>query len=96
MMSDRIFVGVYPEGLVYADRAREVAGDYARLAFQPYDTLEPDYARDIPSDVRPSLERLIRGVQARRGERFSRSESQPEHDVILGAPSGSYCLLSRR
>jgi hypothetical protein len=29
----RLFIGGYPHGIIYADRPREVAGDYKRLGF---------------------------------------------------------------
>src|SRR3546814_11285018 len=36
-MDQRIFSGIYPAGIVYADRTRQKGGDYARLAFLPYE-----------------------------------------------------------
>lgn len=44
---DRLFSGVYPCGIVYADRYREKGGDYARLAFLPYDTLQLSMPKTI-------------------------------------------------
>lgn len=38
--NDRLFIGMYPEGIVYADRGREEHGDYMRVAFLPYSTLK--------------------------------------------------------
>jgi len=36
---DRLFIGVYPEGIVYADRYVQPHGDYKRLAFLSYRSL---------------------------------------------------------
>src|SRR3546814_11083186 len=45
-MDQRIFSGIYPAGIVYADRTRQTGGDYARLAFLPYDTLALAFSTD--------------------------------------------------
>jgi hypothetical protein len=37
---DPLFIGLFPTGFSYADRTREEQGDYKRIAFLPYDTLE--------------------------------------------------------
>src|SRR4051812_49130421 len=37
--AERLFIGLLPCGVVYADRLQEVERDYKRLAFLPYDTL---------------------------------------------------------
>lgn len=52
----RLFIGSYPAGVVFADRARSKGGDYARLAFMPYDTLRLEVKPDCP----PELEAMIR------------------------------------
>jgi hypothetical protein len=55
-MNDRIFIGKYPAGLVYSDRKRERAGDYAKLAFLPYSTLKLEVEKDCPTDLRAQIE----------------------------------------
>lgn len=67
---DRLFVGVYPTGISYADRSREEHGDYKRLAFLPFRTLELEWSRGVPADLRRQVEAHARTVQARRGEDF--------------------------
>lgn len=52
----RLFIGGYPAGIVYADRGREKAGDYARLAFLPYHTLRLDVEKDCPPELRALIE----------------------------------------
>lgn len=37
--SAELFIGVFPGGISYCDRSREVAGDYKKIAFLAYDTL---------------------------------------------------------
>lgn len=37
---ERLFVGMYPCGIVYSDRAKTEYGDYQKVAFLPYNTLK--------------------------------------------------------
>jgi hypothetical protein len=50
----RMFAGCYPCGIVYADRFVEVAGDYKRVAFLPYSTLN----LEIDDPKSPILEQV--------------------------------------
>lgn len=81
---DRLFVGVYPEGIVYADRSREEHGDYARVAFLPFGTLE----LEVSAPKSPLLT-LVRAdaakIAARRGEKFITSGNGQY--IILGGRS---------
>lgn len=72
---DRLFVGVFPAGISYADRAREVAGDYRRLAFLPFGTLVLEWEKNVPAELRKIIEIDARAIQARRGEQFQVSSS---------------------
>ena len=74
-MDERIFCGVFPAGLSYADRTREEHGDYKRLAFLPFRSLVLDVAKDCPADLRKDIELDAAEVVARRGERFQVSTS---------------------
>jgi hypothetical protein len=47
-MNARIFSGVFPCGISYADREREEHGDYKRLAFLPFDTLQLEIEKSCP------------------------------------------------
>lgn len=69
-MPDRIFCGVYPCGLVYADRHREKHGDYARLAFLSYRTLELELEKDCPAELVAEIQASAAGMQAKRGQPF--------------------------
>lgn len=74
--SERLFKGVYPEGIVYADRSREVNGDYRKLAFLPFGTLVLEWwDTNVPPDVAKLIEIDARALQARRGEQFQVSGS---------------------
>lgn len=52
----RVFSGMYPCGIVYADRFVEEHGDYKRLAFLPYNGMVLQIEKDCP----PELEKYIR------------------------------------
>ena len=86
MSKQRIFIGIYPTGILYADRQREVQGDYARLAFLPW-SLVPEFARDCPPELRPEIEAHMATVQARRGEDFEVSGCG--QTVLLGGATKS-------
>lgn len=71
----RLFVGVHAGGVVYCDRQVEVAGDYKRLAFLPYNTLVLEWG-DCPSEMlRSEIERDAAVIQALRGHEWQISTS---------------------
>lgn len=80
---NRIFVGAQPAGIVYADRQREVDGDYARLAFVSFKTLEVEFARRCPAELRAEILSDAAKLQARRGEKYPVDACG--HTVTLGA-----------
>ena len=80
---ERLFVGVMPTGIVYADRSREVDGDYARCAFLPFDTLALEIAPKCPKDMLEAIKADAATIIARRGEKFSISASN--QTVVLGS-----------
>lgn len=69
-LKDRLFIGMFPAALVYADRGIEEHGDYRRLASLSYDTLELSI-NDPRSALIPLVIEHARRYQARRGERIS-------------------------
>lgn len=83
MTDDRLFSGIFPAGIRYADRAREIAGDYAPLAFLSYSTLKLDIERDCPKELRARIIADAAAIQARRGESFQVSSCG--QTVRLGA-----------
>lgn len=88
--ADRLFVGVYPGGMVYADRAREQHGDYARVAFLPWHSLtlqvEPGADAALVALARASAAKL----QAKRGELYPLSATA-DRDAN-GNLTGSQCV----
>jgi hypothetical protein len=69
-MSDPLFIGVYPTGIAYADRTREVDNDYARLAFLPFKSLEIEWRGTCPLELHARITAHAAAMQARRGEEF--------------------------
>jgi len=82
-MNDRIFAGIYPCGIVYADRKVERHGDYKRLAFLSYATLELEIEPDCPAKLATEITADAAKIQARRGELFSTSATGAT--VLLGS-----------
>lgn len=81
-VEERLFVGVYPCGLSYCDRAVEKDGDWKKIAFLPYRTLELEvYAPQSP--LLAAIHVDARAMQARRGQEFQVSSSG--QTVLLGA-----------
>lgn len=69
---NRLFIGCYPAGLVYADRFVEERGDYKTLAFLSYSTLELEWrAKSIPADLRERIEQDAISMQSMRGQQYS-------------------------
>ena len=66
---DRIFCGYFPTGYVWADRKREVAGDYKKLAYMSYRGLRLELQPDCPAELAEIIRKDAAGIQARRGER---------------------------
>lgn len=67
---DRLFVGCFPGGLVYADRAREEQGDYKHVAFLPYDTLQLSLKQDCPVELKSRIEEDAFYMKAQKGKLF--------------------------
>ncbi|MBZ0158418.1 MAG: hypothetical protein K8I29_19645 [Alphaproteobacteria bacterium] len=80
---DRLFIGKFPAGLVYADREREEHGDYKRLAFLPYDTLELEIYPGCPVELRERIIKDASTLLARAGEHYPVSTSG--QTVLLGS-----------
>lgn len=69
-MQSRIFSCVYPTGIVYADRQRQKSGDYARLAFLSFSTLELEFSTDCPRELVAQIEDDAERLQMRAGQDF--------------------------
>lgn len=84
---DRLFSGVFPEGIVYADRQREVGGDYKRLAFLSFRTLELEVEKDCPDDLGARIKKAAADLQARKGQPFQVSTSGQHVTLGYGLPA---------
>jgi hypothetical protein len=82
-VESRLFIGIYPCGLVYADRFRVKSGDYARLAFMAYSTLALEVEADCPHELRVKIEEHAQSIKARRGQNFQISTAG--QTVVLGS-----------
>lgn len=88
---DRLFVGVFPTGISYADRTKTKDGDYAPVAFLTFATLAFD-VRDEASPLVNAARAHARKVQARRGESFPLSTCGAA-DLAAGAATGQTVRL---
>lgn len=79
---DRLFIGVFPAGLVYADRHNEEHGDYKRVAFLPYRSLVLEPAKGANRQLLKQAAKHAAIITARRGERFQVSSTGQY--VVLG------------
>jgi hypothetical protein len=79
----KLFSGVYPCGIVYADRHWEKHGDYVRLAFLQFSTLQLDIEKDCPKELAAQIRRDAATIQARKGEFFPVSTCG--QTVLLGS-----------
>lgn len=84
--ADRLFIGVYPAGLSYADRWKMDHGDYVRLAFLQFSSLELTIYDGCPEELRGQIRTHAAGMQVRRGETFKVSTSG--QTVLLGSQRG--------
>ncbi|BDT74120.1 hypothetical protein os4_36730 (plasmid) [Comamonadaceae bacterium OS-4] len=74
-VAERLFIGKFPSGIVYADRSHEVKGDYQQLAFLDYATLTLKVQNRCPDDLRTEIIKDAADLQAREGEKYPISSS---------------------
>lgn len=82
--ANRLFIGVFPCGISYADRGAESAGDFKRLAFLPFSTLELRFEKDCLDGFKSLIVADAALLQARRGEEYQTTECG--QTVRLGHP----------
>jgi hypothetical protein len=70
MGENRLFIGRFPCGLVYADRAIEEHGDYKRVGFLSYKTLVFEPGKKANPRLLSEAIRHANTIQAMRGEKF--------------------------
>jgi hypothetical protein len=81
MGENRLFIGCFPCGLVYADRAIEEHGDYRRVGFLSYKTLVFEPGKKVNQRLLAEAIKHAASIQAMRGEEFWIAGNQ---NVILG------------
>lgn len=85
--SKHLFSGVYPTGILYADKRLERDGDYLRIAFLPFSTLELEWAPGEPAaDLRKIVEADAARIIARRGQEYPVSASGQTVTLGFGGP----------
>ena len=88
---EQLFIGVFSTGIAYADRTIERHGDYKKLAFLPFNTLELMIEKDCPADLRVLIVADAAAIQARRGDTQGALTAYG-HAVALSPESGLYRL----
>ena len=66
----RLFIGVYPTGLIYSDREREEHSNYKLLATLPFHSLQLTIEPECPNGLRSRIEAHAATIQAMRGQQF--------------------------
>ena len=74
-MNERIFSGVYPTGIIWADRFNEEHGDYKRLAYLNFKTLELQIEKSCPKDLISFIQADAKLIQDKKGENYQVSTS---------------------
>ena len=82
-IQERLFIGVFPCGIVYADRTIEDGGDYKRIAFLPYKELLLSVGKQCSRLMLNAITEHAQTIIAKRGERFETSACG--QSVVLGA-----------
>lgn len=77
----RVFIGLFPTGIVYADRFKEEHGDYKRLAYLNYETLRLEVAPNVPPELQNYI--MADAGSYKRGQRLQYSSSG--QSIILGS-----------
>ncbi len=78
---DPLFIGCFPTGLSYADKRREVGGDWLRVAFLPFNILALEVF-DEGSDLLPAIKADAAIMAAMKGKEYQVSTSG--QTVLLG------------
>ena len=71
----RLFIGVFPAGISYCDRAQEVNSDWLKVAFLAFDTLELTFDPRCPECLVRPIRQDAAIIQAKRGELYQVSTS---------------------
>ena len=83
---DRLFIGVRPTGISYADKLRKADGDYGAVGFLSFRELTLAIEPDCPADMRRLIEQDAGAIMARRGCPFEVSTSGQMVKLGWGLP----------
>lgn len=81
--SSRLFIAMFPTGIGYADRSREEHGDYKRVAFLSYRTLQFEPEKGANRELIEQARQHAVTIQAMRGQEFRVSTCG--QTVLLGS-----------
>jgi hypothetical protein len=73
--TQRLFIGGYPEGILFADRQTEESGDYKKVGFLSYQTLKLEIYEGCPQPLIEPIKEYSSILQKRRGEQYEVSTS---------------------
>jgi len=79
--NERIFCGCLTTGFIWADRWHERHGDYVRLAYMNYRTLELEIEKGCPAILVPDIKADAEALQAMKGQRYPLTAT---NEVTLG------------
>ncbi|MCK9442549.1 MAG: hypothetical protein M0Q13_14160 [Methanothrix sp.] len=65
-----LFSAIFSTGIGYADRTREENGDYKKLAFLSFRTLELEFYGKVPEELRKLIVEDANAIQVRKGEEY--------------------------
>jgi len=71
---ERIFRGVSPCGIVWADKYKEECGDYKRIAFLSFATLKLEIKDDCPKKLIDFIKSDAKSIQDKKGEEYQISQ----------------------
>jgi hypothetical protein len=98
---ERLFIGITPTGIKYADREVEDQGDYKVVAFLPFDTLKAElrtqdkaYIASLPPAFKARVNEDVKAMRAKAGQEFAIDASG--HTVRLGTKLDTWAFYCGR
>ena len=66
-----LFAGIYPTGIYYADKRREINGDYLNIGHIFFSDLKYEIKENCPKDIKPLVEKDIQRIIGMRGQQYN-------------------------
>lgn len=73
MLADRLFIGIFPAGISYADKEREEHGEWLRLAFFDFATLQLQVGSKCSEEFEKIIRRDAAQIMRKAGEQYETS-----------------------